>query len=92
MCLFIVRRGSVFEIKGRQSGKHLLCEWPIALIIYMYSHQGQTFVAIIPDAFTTGFEEHMSTFSQEVRALDPVRIVVIEIHVAGCGLCQFRML
>ena len=44
-------------------------------------------MAIIPDAFTTGFEEHMSTFSQEVRALNPVRIVV-----AGCGLCQFRML
>ena len=40
-------------------------------------------MAIIPDAFTTGFEEHMSTFSQEVRALNPVRIVV-----AGCGLCQ----
>ena len=55
----------------------------------MNSHQGQTFV---PDAFTTGFEEHMSTFSQEVRALNPVRIVVMEIHVAGCGLCQFRML
>ena len=44
-------------------------------------------MAIIPDAFTTGFEVHMSTFSQEVRALNPVRIVV-----AGCGLCQFRML
>ena len=44
-------------------------------------------MSIIPDAFTTGFEEHMSTFSQEVRALNPVRIVV-----AGCGLCQFRML
>ena len=37
-------------------------------------------------AFTTGFEEHISTFSQEVRALNPVRIVVMEIHVAGCGL------
>ena len=51
-------------------------------------------MAIIPDAFTTGFEEDMSTFSQEVRALNPVRIVVMEIHVAGCGLqvCQFRML
>ena len=24
-------------------------------------------MAIIPDAFTTGFEEHMSTFSQEVH-------------------------
>ena len=47
-------------------------------------------MAIIPDAFTTGFEEHMSTFSQEVRALNPVRIVVTEIHVAGCGLCQFN--
>ena len=44
-------------------------------------------MAIIPDAFTTGFEEHMSTFSQEVRALNPGGIVV-----AGCGLCQFRML
>ena len=40
-------------------------------------------MVIIPDAFTTGFEEHMSTFSQEVRALNPVRIVVMEIHVAG---------
>ena len=29
-------------------------------------------MVIIPDAFTTGFEEHMSTFSQEVRALNPV--------------------
>ena len=46
-------------------------------------------MAITPDAFTTGFEE---PFSQEVRALNPVRIVVMEIHVAGCGLCQFRML
>ena len=35
-------------------------------------------MAIIPDAFTTGFEEHMSTFSQEVRALN--------------FECQFRML
>ena len=43
-------------------------------------------MAIIPDAFTTGFEERMSTFSQEVRALNPVRIVVMEIYV-----CQFRM-
>ena len=43
-------------------------------------------MAIIPDAFTTGFEEHMSTFSQEVRALNPVRIVMMEIRVAGCGL------
>ena len=34
----------ISKIKGRQSGKHLLCEWPIALIIYMYSHQGQIFV------------------------------------------------
>ena len=49
-------------------------------------------MAIIPDAFTTGFEEHMSTFSQEVRTLNPVRIVVMEIRVARCGLCQFRML
>ena len=31
-------------------------------------------MAIIPGVFTTGFEEHMSTFSQEVRALNPVRI------------------
>ena len=37
-------------------------------------------MAIIPDAFTTGFER-MSTFSQEVRALNPVRIVVMEIWV-----------
>ena len=40
-------------------------------------------MAIIPDAFTTGFEEHMSTFSQEVRALNPVRIVVMEIWVGA---------
>ena len=40
-------------------------------------------MAIIPDAFTTGFQERMSTFSQKVRALNPVRIVVMEIHVAG---------
>ena len=49
-------------------------------------------MAIIPDALITGFEEHMSTFSQEVRALNPVGMVVMENHVAGCGLCQFRML
>ena len=40
-------------------------------------------MAIIPDAFTTGFEERMSTFSQEVRALNPVRIVVMEIRVGA---------
>ena len=33
-------------------------------------------MVIIPDAFTASFEEHMSTFSREVRALNPVRIVV----------------
>ena len=37
-------------------------------------------MAIIPDAFTTGFEERMS---QEVRALNPVRIVVMEIRVGA---------
>ena len=40
-------------------------------------------MAIIPDAFTTGFEERMSTFSHEVRALNPVRIVVMEIWVGA---------
>ena len=33
-----------------------------------------------------GFEEHMSTFSQEMRALNPVRIVVMEVLVYDmCG-------
>ena len=40
-------------------------------------------MAIIPDAFTTGFEERMSTLSQEVRALNPVTIVVMEIRVGA---------
>ena len=40
-----------------------------------------TFMAINHDAFATGFEEHMSTFSQEKRALNPVRIVVMEVLV-----------
>ena len=40
---------------GKQSGKHLWCEWQIALII-----QEQAFIAINHDAFATGFEEHMS--------------------------------
>ena len=43
-------------------------------------------MAIIPDAFTTGFEEHMSTFSQEVRGFESCEDSVMEIHVAGCGL------
>ena len=47
---------------GKQSGKHLWCEWPIALLI-----QGQAFMAINHDAFATGFEEHMRT------ALNPMR-------------------
>ena len=44
---------------SRQSGKHLWCEWPIALICTPY------LLTDISDAFATGFEEHMSTFSQE---------------------------
>ena len=38
-------------------------------------------MAINPDALATGFEECMSTFSQEMRALNHVRIVVMEILV-----------
>ena len=53
---------------GKQSGKHLWCEWPIALIIYILT-SGQTFKVINPDAFATGFGERMRTFSQEKRAL-----------------------
>ena len=36
---------------------------------------------INPDALATGFEERMSTFSEELRALNHVRIVVMEILV-----------
>ena len=38
-------------------------------------------MAINPDALATGFEERMSTFSQEIRALNHVGIVVMEILV-----------
>ena len=58
---------------GKQSGKHCYT--------YTYSHQGQTFVVINSDAFATGSEECMSTFSQEKRALNPVSIVVMEVLV-----------
>ena len=49
-------------------------------------------MAINPDALATGFEERMSTFSQEMRALNHVRIVVMEILVYDmwprvCVLC-----
>ena len=37
-------------------------------------------MAINHDAFATGFEERTCTFSQEERALNPVRIVVM----GGC--------
>ncbi|KAL5487347.1 hypothetical protein EMCRGX_G019936 [Ephydatia muelleri] len=33
---------------------------------------GQTFVAVDPKAFAPGFEERMSAFSQEMRAMEPV--------------------
>ena len=43
-------------------------------------------MAINHDAFATGFEEHMCTFSQKKRALNPVRIVVMEVLVYDmCG-------
>ena len=59
---------------GKQSGKHLWCEWPIALIIYILT--SRTDIRVInPDAFATGFGERMRTFSQEKRALNRVRIV-----------------
>ena len=38
-------------------------------------------MAIIHDAFATGFEEHTCTFSQEKSALNPVRIVVMGVCV-----------
>ena len=44
---------------GKVSGKHIWCEWPIALICTPYIFTD------ISDAFATGFEERMSTFSQE---------------------------
>ena len=38
------------------------------------------------DAFANGFEERTRTFSQEKRALNPVRIVVMEVLVYDmCG-------
>ena len=43
-------------------------------------------MAINHDAFATGFEERTSTCSQEKRALNPVRIVVMEVLVYDmCG-------
>ena len=49
-------------------------------------------MVINPYALATGFEERMSTFSQEMRALNHVRIVVMEILVYDmrpriCVLC-----
>ena len=46
-------------------------------------------MAINPDALATGFEECMSTFSQEMRALNPVRIVLMEIYLYDMrpGVC-----
>ena len=46
-------------------------------------------MAINPDALATGFEECMSTFSQEMRALNPARIVMMEIYVYDMrpGVC-----
>ena len=38
-------------------------------------------MTINPDALATGFEERINTFSQEMRVLNPVRIVVMEILV-----------
>ena len=48
--------------------------------------------SINPDALATGFEERISTFSEEMRALNHVRIVVMEILVYDmrprvCVLC-----
>ena len=45
-------------------------------------------MAINHDAFATGFEEHMITFSQEKRALNPVRIVVMEVLVYDIVTCK----
>ena len=43
-------------------------------------------MAINHDAIATGFEERTSTFSQEKKALNPVRIVVMEVIVYDtCG-------
>ena len=46
-------------------------------------------MAIYPDVLATSFEECMSTFSQELRALNPVRIVLMEIYVYDIrpGVC-----
>ena len=47
-------------------------------------------MAINPDALATGFEEHTSTFSQETKALNHVRIVVMDILVCVLCLCKER--
>ena len=64
---------------GKQSGKHLWCERPIALIhtpdLTIHTHIRDTQLIMMP-----GFEERMSTFSQEQRALNPVRIVVVMVY------------
>ena len=58
--------------------------------IHAHIRYRSTFMAINHDAFATGFEEHMITFSQEKRALNPVRIVVMEVlvyNMCGQGVC-----
>ena len=51
----------------KMSGKHLWCEWPIALIRTPYMLTSGTDIIMM-----TGFEECMSTFSQEKMALNTV--------------------
>ena len=73
---------------GRQSGKHIWCEWPIALIHTPYILTSGTDIYGNPDAFSaTGFEKRMSIFSQEMRALLlHVHVVVMEVLVYDmCG-------
>ena len=57
---------------GRQSGKHIWCEWPITLIHTPHILTSGTDIYGNYDAFSaTGFEKCMSIFSQEMRALNP---------------------
>ena len=41
------------------------------MMIFFY-FQGQTFIALDPGNFAPNFPEHMETFMQEMRHLEPV--------------------
>ena len=46
---------------------------PLSVVCLCLIAQGQTFVAINPEMFASGFTGRMSQFMDEIRALEPVR-------------------